>query len=304
MSNEKLLPCPFCGGTEAFVERYDYSSAYVQCDSDVGDNCSCQARGPIAVQDDDGEETPGEAGAIRNWNRRALAAPVASAAPSGEREKFEAVMRAKFAPMDAGDLRWDGEKFTSKFTQLAFDMWNARAAIAHQPPKEAMTDEQILDLSHQFEIVKVETAAASEGGKIVSRITRADINEDQVVALCRAVIAASAPNKQLVAPSADDVEWIVNDMGELGVRIAGRCYFCYKGDSLVYDGKHDDGEPILHRNVGKREFGETVWPMEWIKAGRRQHRYTLELVYTPGLSFGSADNPKHKWLPLPVEVKS
>lgn len=73
-----LEPCPFCGGTEAFVERLDYSSAYVQCDSDVGDGCACLARGPVAVQDDDGEEIPGGAGAILAWNRRA---PKASAVP-------------------------------------------------------------------------------------------------------------------------------------------------------------------------------------------------------------------------------
>lgn len=117
----------------------------------------------------------------------------------------------------------------------------------------------------------------------------------------RAAEAALAAAKK--PPHADDVEWIVNDMGELGVRVMGRCYFCYKGESLVYEhGIHDGNEPILHRNVGKREFGETVWPMAWIKAGRSEHRYKLELVYTPGLSFGPPDNPKHKWMPLPVEV--
>ncbi len=73
-ADKELLPCPFCGGTDAFVERYDYSSAYVQCDSLVDEHSVCMARGPIAVQDDDGEEIPGEAGAIRAWNRRAAAA--------------------------------------------------------------------------------------------------------------------------------------------------------------------------------------------------------------------------------------
>lgn len=73
-NKEAILPCPFCGGTEAFVERKDYSSSYVQCDSNVGQGCVCTARGPIAVQDDDGEETPGAAGAIAAWNRRAIPA--------------------------------------------------------------------------------------------------------------------------------------------------------------------------------------------------------------------------------------
>lgn len=96
-------------------------------------------------------------------------------------------------------------------------------------------------------------------------------------------------------------DWIVNDLGELGVRIHGRCYFCYKGYSLEYtEPVHGDGTPILYRTVGKREFGETVWPMEWITAGRRTDRYTLELVYTEGLSEGKADDPDYHWNPLPT----
>jgi hypothetical protein len=107
----------------------------------------------------------------------------------------------------------------------------------------------------------------------------------------------------IAAPSDEDVEWVVNDMGELGVRVSAQCYFCYKGESIVYrNGKHDDGAPILHRNVGKREFGETVLPMPWVTAGRREKRYALDLVHTPGLSFGPPDNPKYKWLPLPTDA--
>ena len=74
MADTELLPCPFCGGTDAFVERADYSSAFVVCDSRVDEHSVCMARGPIAVQDDDGEEIPGGAGAIAAWNRRAALA--------------------------------------------------------------------------------------------------------------------------------------------------------------------------------------------------------------------------------------
>jgi hypothetical protein len=78
-----LLPCPFCGGTDAFVERLDYSAAYVQCDSRIDEHSACMARGPVGVQDDDGEEIPGAAAAIRAWNEQA-ARRTAPSAPMGE----------------------------------------------------------------------------------------------------------------------------------------------------------------------------------------------------------------------------
>lgn len=55
-----LLPCPFCGGADAFVERADFVSSYAVCNS-------CSARGPIGeeVRDDEGR-----AAAIAAWNRR------------------------------------------------------------------------------------------------------------------------------------------------------------------------------------------------------------------------------------------
>lgn len=58
-----LKPCPFCGEADAFAERGTLSSAYVLCNR-------CGAKGPEACQEDDEEETPGEAAAIRHWNSR------------------------------------------------------------------------------------------------------------------------------------------------------------------------------------------------------------------------------------------
>lgn len=97
---------------------------------------------------------------------------------------------------------------------------------------------------------------------------------------------------------ADDVRWVVNDNGELGVEIGGRYFFLYKGYSLEYeDAKHDDGTPMMVRMVGKREFGETCWPVKWNTAGRRTDRYTEKLVYTEGLSDGKPEDGE--WRPLP-----
>lgn len=55
-----------------------------------------------------------------------------------------------------------------------------------------------------------------------------------------------------------DVEWIVNDLGELGVLITGQAFFMYKGESLRYDPSlKDDHAPTQYRHVRKREFGES-----------------------------------------------
>lgn len=94
-------------------------------------------------------------------------------------------------------------------------------------------------------------------------------------------------------------KWIVNDLGELGVQVDGRCFFLYKGESLEYEsGLHDDDSPMLYRIVGKREFGETQFPQKWITAGRSEDRYTEKLLYIEGLSFGKPEDGD--WMPLPA----
>lgn len=99
--------------------------------------------------------------------------------------------------------------------------------------------------------------------------------------------------------SAMEPMWIVNDNGELGVKIGDRFFFLYKGESLEYkDGKHDDGTPVMWRIVGKREFGETVWPRSWIENGRREDRYTVAL--TAGLGVTEMP-PEAFWEPLPEQ---
>lgn len=60
---EALLPCPFCGKSDLFVEREDFTSSYVMCND-------CSARGPAGCQDGDDEETPGKDAAGRVWNAR------------------------------------------------------------------------------------------------------------------------------------------------------------------------------------------------------------------------------------------
>ena len=50
-----------------------------------------------------------------------------------------------------------------------------------------------------------------------------------------------------------DVEWVVNNLGELGVKIGNQCFFLYKGESIEYSG---DNEAHSYRPVAKLALGE------------------------------------------------
>lgn len=73
--------------------------------------------------------------------------------------------------------------------------------------------------------------------------------------------------QQIDRISESDVQWVVNDLGELGVCVHNRYFFLYKGQSLEYGNSpnsvhcqyaiHDDGTTMRVRPVGTREFGET-----------------------------------------------
>lgn len=106
-------------------------------------------------------------------------------------------------------------------------------------------------------------------------------------------------------------QWIVNDIGELGVKVGDRFFFLYKGDNIIYgedadDSKdgiatHDSGEPMMYRIVGKREFGETCQPLENFRKkwpGGQGAPYREPVVFTPGLSDGKPDDGD--WKPLPA----
>lgn len=108
----------------------------------------------------------------------------------------------------------------------------------------------------------------------------------------------------MTKPLADnDVKWVVNDYGELGVCVQGQYFFLYKGESMEY-GKYsdtsldgiathdDDNTPIMVREVAKREFGEVCWPVEWVQAGRR-----------PEGRYNSFDKYQGEWKPLPAAIK-
>lgn len=87
-------------------------------------------------------------------------------------------------------------------------------------------------LSHAFEAVKI-LVAENEKLKTQLRQQRVGSLEDK------------------------DVEWVVNNLGELGVKIGNQFFFLYKGESLVYDTQDSEEPDYMYRKVNKREFGET-----------------------------------------------
>ena len=101
---------------------------------------------------------------------------------------------------------------------------------------------------------------------------------------------------------ADNVKWVVNSAGELGVEINGQYFFCYKGESLQYDklDKIDIEPELLVRGIGKREFGECINPAKWYTKG-----FTIPDVYdvevVAGLGWPSDEVEEfYKWKPLPL----
>lgn len=58
----------------------------------------------------------------------------------------------------------------------------------------------------------------------------------------------------------DQVEWVVNSLGELGVKIGNQFFFLYKGESIQYSTNESD---YHYRPVGKREFGEVCTPINY-----------------------------------------
>jgi hypothetical protein len=101
----------------------------------------------------------------------------------------------------------------------------------------------------------------------------------------RAKLVAAPPPAVPDALRADDIEWIVNDNSELGVKIRNQFFFLYKGYSLVYEtGRHDDESEMMWRPVGKREFGECCHPI---------HLTQYPDMYTEGTG----------WQPLPLALR-
>ena len=89
-----------------------------------------------------------------------------------------------------------------------------------------------------------------------------------------------------------DVEWVVNDISELGVKIGNEFFWLYKGQSLVYeDATHDDGTPMMWRYVYKREFGECCHPWYTIKQQTGSERLPENFIK----AYGDIDD----WMPLP-----
>lgn len=87
--------------------------------------------------------------------------------------------------------------------------------------------------------------------------------------------------------SAEDVKWVVNELGELGVKIGRQFFWLYKGMSILQE-TVDPSDPNgvkQYRRVGKREFGEVCRPPTWPNnpGGHEWHH----LPYRP------EDKPKH-----------
>ena len=103
----------------------------------------------------------------------------------------------------------------------------------------------------------------------------------------------------------DDVEWVVNDNAELGVKIGDQLFFMYKGRSLEYEeGKHDDGTPIKYRPIGKREFGECCHPWNAIELKQYGNIYNPRSIRLPDSYIGFHGEDETDWKEIPVVAEA
>lgn len=89
----------------------------------------------------------------------------------------------------------------------------------------------------------------------------------------------------------ENVEWVVNSYGELGVKIGNQLFFLYKGRSLVYSGNDEREHKMYWRLVYKREFGETCLVPDSKIQGSKQGVIESDGYYRHG--------PEEHWKELP-----
>jgi len=99
-----------------------------------------------------------------------------------------------------------------------------------------------------------------------------------------------------------DVEWVVNDAAELGVKIGTQFFWLYKGESLVYT--NDPDAPKKYRRVGRVEFGVCCHPVDMVDRSKMNDydEYTAGEEWeelTPFLFPDGESNEKEED-PLPV----
>lgn len=226
-------------------------------------------------------------------------APVASVAPMTD-EDVEEIEQAIWPGilLDSTD-----RAVNRQFVQAV----EAHHRIAQQPDPAVPAVPLVRDLAELLDLDVPEVCKIMAGLGFGQRSTNMEVSLDEMLAVKKHVALSVAPN-----PAGKEPAWIVNDLGELGVMVGGRCFFLYKGDNIEYgvDGigesragiaLHEDGTPMRYRPVGKREFGETCKPLEWVMQGQYSDRYTTELVFTPGLSHGKPDDCKWRDLPAKQE---
>ena len=86
----------------------------------------------------------------------------------------------------------------------------------------------------------------------------------------------------------DEIKWVVNNLGELGVEVRGTVVFLYKGGSMQYGGDLD----VRYRRIDKHEFGEVVYPESWVK-GCDPGGYRVNVVDAEG-------DPEYQWRDIPA----
>lgn len=163
------------------------------------------------------------------------------------------------APADHYPRTWpELREFAHKIAALA------TPAALSAPPRGSQEAGEAEVKAHEL----AEEAKTAWGQHDTHRLWRAI---DALEVLAATPAASEGAAREAVGLSAEQVEWVVNDTAELGVKIGEQFFWLYKGNSLVYGASadtqrddiaiHDNGKPMHWRPVFKREFGECCHPI-------------------------------------------
>ena len=221
----------------------------------------------------------------------ALVEMIGAVEEQSDEEVQDAVSKAsKALKGDCGD-EWVREYHALKRRDdVSRQLWeDQEAAIADY--KVDLAHSEALHEETRRELEALERAEVEYHDTINRLEARAEAAESRATALGERLAAMTEDRDKALHTLAlglhrDGVQWVVNEIAELGVKIGDQFFFLYKGESYLGGS--------MWRPVFKREFGEVCHPWQAIKRKSGEERL-------PDCYIGFLGEDESDWKRLPHE---